>query len=782
MRVDPKAWVDPTNSDALEVAGVNNRYNTITVDGVRQNDDFGLNNNGYPTQRSPLSVDAIEAVSVLTAPFSVEYSFFRGSTINMVTKSGTNEFTGSAFYYTGDDSLLGDETKDTEVDLVFDEEIYGGTLGGPIIKDNLFFFLSYEKLEREAPQDIGPAGSGFPVQVPGVTQAEYDQVRQIGLDVYNFDVGETLASAPEQDEKILAKLDWNINDSHRASLAYQRTEGNELIVNTTNNNAGTNRLGAPSNWYDRAILMETASLQLFSDWNEYFSTEVKLARKEVDTAQVSLFGTDFGEMIIQTPSGGQMFIGSDEFRHANELTNDVDSIKLKGNFFLGDHTIMVGYEREMLDIFNVFVPRSQGQWRFASIDDFEAQVATSLSYGNAFTNDAADGAATFGYDVDSVYFQDEWQATPDLKFQAGVRMDIFSGDDVPLLNTNFAGRYGFNNQQTLDGRDLMMPRIGFNWQWTPQTTVYGGWGIFGGGTPNVWVSNSFSNDGVTVVRVDVPDEDLPELDPSLIGGNGFDIPQAVLDFNAAQRGDGPVNAIDPNFEIPSQYRWNLGIQHTLPWDIEMTADIIYSRVKDEVLWQDIRLEQIATAPDGRPIYGPAAGRPHGLVDPGLPADEHERGRRARYSRLTSPRPGARARGASTPTSATATRTSRTSIRARVRRPPRTGTTSPSPTRTTRGSKPRTTRSSTCSRGLSPGVRPSSATTRRALRWSVSAAPDGHTATPSVVARRKPSGATRARLPASGNFSTCRTATSSSKPCARRTTSRTRWQAARQPAS
>ena len=169
VRVDPKAWVDPTNSDALEVAGVNNRYNTITVDGVRQSDDFGLNNNGYPTQRSPLSVDAIEAVSVLTAPFSVEYAIFRGSTINVVTKSGTNEFTGSAFYYKGDDSLLGDETKDTEVDLVFDEEIFGGTLGGPIIKDKLFFFLSYEKLEREAPQDIGPAGSGFPVQVPGVT-------------------------------------------------------------------------------------------------------------------------------------------------------------------------------------------------------------------------------------------------------------------------------------------------------------------------------------------------------------------------------------------------------------------------------------------------------------------------------------------------------------------------------------------------------------------------------------------------------------------------------------
>jgi hypothetical protein len=620
VRIDPKAWVDPTNSDALEVAGVNNRYNTITVDGVRQSDDFGLNNNGYPTQRSPLSVDAIEAISVLSAPFSVEYSFFRGSTINMVTKSGTNELTGSAFYYKGDDSYLGDETKDTDVDLVFDEEIFGGTLGGPIIKDKLFYFLSYEKLDRQAPQDIGATGSGFPVEVPGVTQAEFDEIRAIGLDVYGFDVGETLASAPEEDEKILAKLDWNINDAHRATLSYQRTEGNELVVNTTNNNPGLGRLGAPSNWYDRAILMESTSLQVFSDWNEVFSTELKVARKEVETAQVSLFGTDFGEMLITTPSGGTVFIGSDEFRHANELTNDTDSIKLKGSFFLGDHTLMVGYEREMLDIFNVFVPRSEGQWVFASIDDFEAQAATSLSYGNAITNDAADGAATFGYDVDSFYVQDEWQATPDLKIQAGVRMDLFSGSDKPVLNENFTGRYGFNNQQTLDGRDLIMPRIGFNWQWTPDTTVYGGFGLFGGGTPNVWISNSFSNDGVTVVRLPTitrsgdPDNPNP-LEDALDGVNGFDIPQEVLDANAAIQGDGPVNSIDPDFEVPSQWRWNLGVNHTLPWDIEMSADIIYSRVNDEVLWRDIHLQQTGTAPDGRPIYGALPdGRPSSIQD------------------------------------------------------------------------------------------------------------------------------------------------------------------------
>jgi len=193
-------------------------------------------------------------------------------------------------------------------------------------------------------------------------------------------------------------------------------------------------------------------------------------------------------------------------------------------------------------------------------------------------------------------------------------MDMFSGDDLPVFNPNFTGRYGFNNQETLDGRDLIMPRIGFNWQWTPQTTVYGGWGLFGGGTPNVWISNSFSNDGITVLRTDVNLGTNPQLIGALDGGNGFDIPQDVLDFHATQRADSSVNAIDPNFEIPSQYRWNLGIQHTLPWDIDVTADIIYSRVKEEVLWQDIRLQQIGTAPDGRPIYAPNAdGRTNALL-------------------------------------------------------------------------------------------------------------------------------------------------------------------------
>jgi hypothetical protein len=474
----------------------------------------------------------------------------------------------------------------------------------------LFFFTSYEKLDKIAPQEHGPVGSGFPVEVPGISQAQYDRILDISNAVYGFDPGESFGTLPEQDEKILAKLDWNINDSHRASLAWQRTEGNEVI--TVDNSATTRRLGTPSHWYNRSIKMDSTSLQLFSDWNEWFATELKLARKEIATGQDSLLGTQFAEMQIFTDvpgTGSSVWVGPDFSRHANSLTNDLDAIKLKGSFFLGDHTLMVGYEREMLEIFNIFVASSRGQYVFNSIDLFEQQIANSLFYSNAFTNDANDGAALFGYDVDSFYVQDEWQATPDFKLQAGVRLDKFSSSDLPPLNQNFQNRYGFSNQNTLDGRDLVQPRIGFNWQWRPETTVYGGWGLFGGGSPNVWISNSYTNNGITIVQQTINQTTAqPYRGQALTGVDGFNIAPEVLAQHQLLRGDGETNSVDPDFEVPSQYRWNLGIKHTLPWDIEMGADLIISRVKDEVLWKDLRLVQTGTAPDGRPRYTTRADR------------------------------------------------------------------------------------------------------------------------------------------------------------------------------
>jgi outer membrane receptor for ferrienterochelin and colicin len=629
VRLDPKVIIDPTNVDAIEIAGTNSRYNSITIDGIRQSDDFGLNNNGYPTQRSPISIDAVEAVSVRTAPFDVRDSGFQGGTVTLVTKSGTNDLEGSAYYYKYNDSLVGDRNKENDLTFQFDEKTFGATLGGPILKDRLFFFLSYEKLERTSPVELGPTGSGLPVDVPGVSLADYEEIVDIARDIYGFDPGELTGALPEEDEKILVKLDWNINDQHRMALAYQKSDGNGIVQNSTNNSVSLNRIASPSNWYNRAFPLEQLSLQMFSNWSDNFSTELKIGRKEVTGIQASLQGTEFAEMQIRTTQGGTVFIGPDQFRHANELANDLDQFKLSGDYRLGNHTLSAGVELEKLDVFNLFVSNSEGQYLFnrvdplnpgAAIDDFRARTAQSFTYQNAISNDADDAAAVFKLDTWSLFLQDRWQITPSLSLIGGVRLDKYKSNDVPPLNENFVDRYGFDNQETFDGRELISPRVGLTWELDERTTISGGVGLFGGGSPNVWLSNSYSNTGVATSQITVNSTSPAPLQTAVLTNiDGFEIPSEAQALLVA--GDGPVNAIDPDFEIPSSWRWNLSGSRTFDFgrlgdEWRIGADFIYTKVRDAVLWRDLRLLATGTAPDGRPIYSlrPGDARPSASND------------------------------------------------------------------------------------------------------------------------------------------------------------------------
>jgi outer membrane receptor for ferrienterochelin and colicin len=620
VRLDPKVIIDPTNVDAMEIAGTNSRYNSITIDGIRQSDDFGLNNNGYPTQRSPISIDAVEAVSVRTAPFDVRDSGFQGGTITLVTKSGTNEFEGSAYYYKYNDSLVGDRNKEDDLTFQFDEKTFGATFGGPILQDKLFFFLSYEKMERESPVDLGPTGAGLPVDVPGVSLADYNEIVEIARDVYGFEPGELTGALPEKDEKILVKLDWNINEQHRMALAYQKSDGNAIIQNSTNNSVSLNRIASPSNWYNRAFPLEQLSLQMFSNWTDNFSTELKIGRKEVTGIQASLQGTEFAEMQIRTTQGGTVFIGPDVDRHANALENNLDQFKFSGDYLLGSHTLSAGVELEKLDVFNLFVSNSQGQYMFnrvdalnprAAIDDFRARTAQSFTYQNAISNDADDGAAAFKLDTWSLFLQDRWQITPSLSLVGGVRLDMYKSDDVPPLNQNFVNRYGFDNQETFDGRELISPRIGLTWELDERTTISGGVGLFGGGSPNVWLSNSYSNTGVATSQITVNAMSPGSLQTAVLTNiDGFEIPTEAQALLIA--GDGPVNAIDPDFEIPSSWRYNLSASRSFDFgpmgdDWRIGADVIYTKVRDAVLWRDLRLITTTTGPDGRPLYSVRAG-------------------------------------------------------------------------------------------------------------------------------------------------------------------------------
>lgn len=613
VRQDPKVFIDRANADAISIAGTNNRFNSLTVDGMRQNDDFGLNASGFATRRSPISLDAVEAIAVQTAPFDVKYSGFQGGNINLVTKSGTNEFHGSAFYLYSDDSLIGDESDGRQLDFTFKEKTYGATLGGPIIQDKLFFFTSYEKFDRSAPVSTGPAGSGFPNEAGNVSLADYNEIISILRTVYNYDPLDLPNSVDEDDEKILAKIDWNINDDHRASFTFQQTEGG-LVEQT---GSGSTSVAAPSHWYNSATTLKQYTAQLFSDWTADFSTELRVGRKEVETISDPLNGRNFAHFGVRTTDGGFVNVGPDISRHANYLTNDQNQISISGQYLLGDHTLTAGFDHEEVEVFNVFVQRSLGDFDFDSIEDLRNRRAARLRYRNSFTNNADAGAAAFGYKTDSFYAQDEWAVTPDLRLTLGLRYEIFSSKDEPLLNQNFLTRYGFSNTETLDGRDLWQPRFGFNYDLDERTTVRGGFGLFGGGTPNVWISNSFSNDGVTLVDQDYR-RSAAGVSPTVNGEAVLDnvtgqVPQSVLDRNTTLRGDGSVNAIDPDFNIPSSWRYVIGIDREFDFGglgdgWRFSAEAIYTNVRDGVIWQNLSLDQTGTAPDGRPVFTRRADR------------------------------------------------------------------------------------------------------------------------------------------------------------------------------
>ncbi|RYD29569.1 MAG: TonB-dependent receptor, partial [Sphingomonadales bacterium] len=345
VRTTPFATVDPSNNDALSIGGQSNKMNAFLVDGVRQGDDFGLAPSGYPTVRSPISVSVLEAVSVDVAPYDVQYGSFQGGVINSVTKSGTNEFHGEVFYEKTDQDLQGDTFSYDDfqtgtrrnVDLSsseFEEKTWGATLGGPIIKDKLFFIANYEKFESTQPVLTGPVGSGAPVEVTGITQALVDQVRQIAQTVYGYDpLDATANELTTQDEKYFAKLDWNINDRHRAVVSYQQTKGGVLNLSNTTTSGTFPSVGLLSSAYTLESNLLAYKAQLFSDWTDRFSTEFSFSRKEVENISSNLAGSDFAafQVYLDNPGGPaprrSIRFGPERSRHANSLTNDVNQYR-----------------------------------------------------------------------------------------------------------------------------------------------------------------------------------------------------------------------------------------------------------------------------------------------------------------------------------------------------------------------------------------------------------------------------------------------------------------------
>lgn len=558
IRLDPRVFVDESRGDinSVQCVGQNSRFNSLTVDGVALNDSFGLNSNGFPTERQPFPYEILDQVSVEIAPFDVKYGSFTACNINAVTKSGTNEFHGGAFVDYTNDGLRGNKAKDTNVEFDdFDEYRYGFDIGGPIIKDKLFFYAAYEKLEGANTYDSSVVGNG-PFQV---SQADLDEIAQISRDIYQYDPGFTPTSFANADEKIFAKLDWNINDAHRASFSYNYNDG----FNTVRSDGDSNEYEFSNHLYERGTKLDALVGSVYSDWTENFSTEIRVGYLEVDNRQESVGGTDFGEIRVELDDV-DVYLGGDDSRQANDLNYDLLDLSFRGNYNWNNHNILFGAERKDLNVFNLFIQQAQTEIRFDGIDDFRNGIADRIEYNNAPSQNPDDAAAVWGYALNSIYAQDEFTVNDDLTVVAGLRYDWYTSSDVPTENPGFVADYGFSNAQNFDGVGLLQPRVGFTWDATDDIQVHGGVGRYSGGNPNVWLSNNFSANNVTQVGarefgLDLFSQTYVLAEDGVPNGPGYAVPQVLADAVATGQGRNfEINYLDPDFTIPSEYKFALG--------------------------------------------------------------------------------------------------------------------------------------------------------------------------------------------------------------------------------
>ena len=431
IRIDPRIYVDEADVEGIQCNGTNPRFNSLTVDGVKLNDNFGLNRSGYPTQRMPFPYDAIQQVAVELAPFDVQYGGFTACNVNAVTKSGTNEFTGDVFFDFTSDSFTGDSLEGDSVPTGdFDEKRYGLAIGGPIIKDKLFFFAAYQKDEAADLFDrcAGDQSCGRPIA--GTTQAQIDRITNIAQTLYSYDPGGAILTSPVEDEKYVIKLDWNINDNHRANVTYNYNEGSNL----TESDGDDDEFEFSNHFYDRGGELEAYAAHLFSDWTDNLTTELRVGYSVLDNRVETQNAVGFPEMQIETyDAAGQraiVYLGGDDSRQSNKLDYDTTTIKLAGSYILGNHVISAGYEMEELDISNLFVQHSIGEYRFdemcdalnpdGCIDAFEALSPDDIYYGNAAgTNNPQDAAGSHSYGINTAYIQDEFTVSDNLTIVGG---------------------------------------------------------------------------------------------------------------------------------------------------------------------------------------------------------------------------------------------------------------------------------------------------------------------------------------------------------------------------
>lgn len=620
VRLTPQANVTGSNG-AITVAGVNNRYNAISFDGAVNNDVFGLSasgTNGGQTGINPISLDAIDQFQIIIAPYDVRQGGFAGASINAVTRRGTNEFEGSAYFLYRNQSLAGKTPgKDVKERIKLDDftaKTYGMRVGGPIIKNKLFFFLNAEFQRDETPQPFD-----FANYQGNASEAEL-QAFANKLSGFGYDPGGYLNNTRElNSDKFLVRFDYNISQNHKLTLRYSYTKGESVGANRSSNRS--------INFFNDGVYFpsttNSTALELKSNWNT-MSNNLIIGYTKVKDDRGPL-GGKFPYLQIKD-GDGSIYAGTEPYSGGNLLDQDILTINNNFTVYKGAHTVTFGINIEYGKSYNLFMRKAFGEYLYNSLDDFMTgapayQYERGYSLVDNIVGDGSAAAADFRTMQYGLYVQDEWQLTDNFKLSAGLRFDVPQYLDQPRSGNNQAVWDGFNDTTVAKiesyGYDLkgakigempkpyfsINPRLGFNWDVNgDQTTqVRGGIGLFTSRLPLVWPGGSYTNNGLTVGGVYYKgDVDFrPEWNNQYTAtdfGQSDPIPSGQVDLFAK------------DFKNPQVLRTSLAVDHKLPWwGLVGTLEAIYTKNISNVLYFDVNQKPaygttVNNGPDHRPLY------------------------------------------------------------------------------------------------------------------------------------------------------------------------------------
>lgn len=507
-------------SGSMSFAGMNNRYNSFQIDGVMNNDVFGLTangSNGGQAGSQPVSMETIDQIQVNIAPFDVRQGGFTGGAINAVTKSGSNEFHGSGYFYGNNQDLVGRHYKNMDGTYAqpYDDEketLFGFTLGGPIIKNKLFFFANYENSEKSYPTQYtidSPDVKFNPDLAKDLMSKIYDLANRQG---YDYATSWADKDKNVKSQKAGLKLDWNINEFNKFSVRWSYVDAKQTL-----GLGGIATLNTTDHLYDFKSKTHSFSAELQSRISPNLSNEARVSYVRVRDERTS--GQPAPSITIYKVGNGTMNIGNEYSSMANGLNQDIYTLEDNFTWYKGNHTLTFGTHNEFYKFSNLYLPNLYGCYYFDTPDDF-------LNY---YKGCGADGLGGDGKYIKNFYFtqanvevtgnprwapefsaaqlgfyvQDKWDVTDSFQLTYGLRMDMPLFFDTPTENAKFnewaAGKgYGFKTNQKLASTPMWSPRVGFRWdiEKNRKYILRGGIGVFTGRIPFVWLSNNFTNTGV----------------------------------------------------------------------------------------------------------------------------------------------------------------------------------------------------------------------------------------------------------------------------------------------